>query len=58
VKGIALPYAGFSSGRGLAGGLRFRIDTDGERVPDFNGRPWRGGGYVDVKNLENVKGDR
>ncbi|HEU4333387.1 MAG TPA: capsule assembly Wzi family protein [Candidatus Eisenbacteria bacterium] len=49
-KGIALPFVGFESGRGLAAGLRFRVDTDGERVPDFNGRSWRGGKTVDAKN--------
>ncbi len=50
IKGIALPYAGFSSGRGLAAGLRFRVDTDGGRVPSFNGRPWRNGWTGDAKN--------
>jgi capsule assembly protein Wzi len=50
VKGIALPYVGFTSGRGLAGGLRFRIDTDGGQVPNFNGRPWRHGWTGDERN--------
>jgi hypothetical protein len=43
LKGILLPYAGFTSGRGLAGGLRFRLDTDGAQIPNFNGREWRNG---------------
>jgi hypothetical protein len=50
VKGLLLPYVGFQSGRGLAAGIRFRMDTDGERVPDFNGRPWRDGLTGDTKN--------
>jgi hypothetical protein len=49
-KGIALPFVGFQSGRGLAAGVRFRMDTDGERVPDFNGRPWRSGSTGDTKS--------
>ena len=43
LKGLLLPYAGFGSGRGLAGGLRFRFDTDGALVPTFHGREWRNG---------------
>ncbi|HEX7078903.1 MAG TPA: capsule assembly Wzi family protein, partial [Candidatus Eisenbacteria bacterium] len=50
VKGILLPYAGFRSERGLAGGIRFRMDADGARVPDFDGRPWRHGWTGDAKN--------
>jgi len=49
-KGLLLPYVGFQSGRGLAAGIRFRMDSDGERVPDFNGRPWRNGWTGDTKN--------
>lgn len=49
-KGLLLPYLGFQSGRGLAAGLRFRMDTDGERVPDSNARPWRNGWTGDSKN--------
>ncbi|HEU4724422.1 MAG TPA: capsule assembly Wzi family protein [Candidatus Eisenbacteria bacterium] len=49
-KGIALPFVGFQSGRGLAAGVRFRVDSDGERVPDFNGRAWRNGRTGDAKN--------
>jgi len=49
-KGVFLPSVGFQSGRGLAGGLRFRVDTDGSRVPDFNGREWRNGRTGDTKN--------
>ena len=49
-KGLLLPFAGFQSGRGLAAGLRFRMDSDGERVPDFDGRPWRNGWTGDAKN--------
>ena len=49
-KGILLPYVGFQSGRGLAAGIRFRMDTDGALVPDFNGRPWRHGWTGDAKN--------
>ena len=43
LKGVLLPYSGFGSGRGLAGGLRFRLDSDGAQVPNFNGREWRNG---------------
>lgn len=50
VKGLLLPFAGFQSGRGLAGGLRFRMDTDGARVPDFNGREWRHDWTGEAKN--------
>lgn len=50
VKALAFPYAAFGSGRGLAAGLRFRIDTDGALVPDFNGREWRHGWTGDEKN--------
>ncbi|MEK7349020.1 MAG: capsule assembly Wzi family protein [Candidatus Eisenbacteria bacterium] len=49
-KGILLPYIGFQSGRGLAAGIRFRMDTDGAQVSDFNGRPWRHGWTGDTKN--------
>ena len=49
-KGIALPFVGFQSGRGLAAGVRFRLDTDGALVPDFNGREWRSGSTGDTKN--------
>lgn len=49
-KAIVLPFAGFQSGRGLSGGLRFRMDTDGALVPDFNGREWRHGWTGDAKN--------
>lgn len=49
-KAIALPFVGFQSGRGLAAGVRFRLDTDGALVPDFNGREWRGGSTGDTKN--------
>lgn len=49
-KGILLPYVGFQSGRGLAAGIRFRMDSDGARVPDFNGRPWRHRWTGDTKN--------
>lgn len=50
VKGTLLPMAGFQSGRGLAGGLRFRLDTDGAGVPNFNGREWRDGLTGDARN--------
>ena len=49
-KGVALPFVGFQSGRGLAAGVRFRLDTDGALVPDFNGRAWRSGSTGDTKN--------
>jgi hypothetical protein len=49
-RGQLLPYVGFQSGRGLAGGVRFRLDTDGARTPDFNGREWRHGATGDTKN--------
>ena len=48
-KGQLFPSVGFESGRGLAGGLRFRLDTDGARATNFNGRDWRNGRTGDAR---------
>jgi hypothetical protein len=47
---VILPYASFQSGRGLAVGARFRLSSDGELAPDFNGRVWRNGWTGETKN--------